>query len=395
MKEQQQRFVAFDMHQNYFMVGAVDAQQQIILQPRKVDIQALERWASKHLVPTDEVVIEASTNTWTTYDVLEPLVARVVVAHPYHIKLIASSFVKTDKRDTLALARLLAANLIPEVWVPPAHVRELRALVSHRRRLMSQRTAAKNRLRAVLQRHQLMPPEGNLFGDQNRTWWLNLAVPSSERLRIRHHLDSIEIVSAQLVETERELTRLSADEQWVEQAPLLIQLPGIAMLNAMTILGAIGDVTRFPNAKKLVGYAGLGGKVHASGKTHRGGGITKQGRTELRQTMVEAAWTAVTFSPVWKERYEKLMVRIGKMKAITAIARKLLVVVWHVLTKQEADRQADPAAVERSLYRWASQYRLATSLGSSRPAFVEQAMETLGLDQPVKPLDAPTKMEPG
>jgi transposase len=395
MKEQQQRFVAFDMHQNYFMVGAVDAQQQIILQPRKVDIQALERWASKHRTPTDEVVIEASTNTWTAYDVLEPLVARVVVAHPYHIKLIASSFVKTDKRDTLALARLLAAHLIPEVWVPPAHVRELRALVSHRRRLMSQRTAAKNRLRAVLQRHQLMPPKGDLYGDQNRTWWLNLAVPSSEQLRIRHHLDSIETVSTQLVETERELTRLSADEQWVEQAALLIQLPGIAMLNAMTILGAIGDVTRFPSAKKLVGYAGLGGKVHASGKTHRGGGITKQGRTELRQTMVEAAWTAVTFSPVWKERYERLMVRIGKMKAITAIARKLLVVVWHVLTKQEADRQADPAAVERSLFRWSSQYRLATSLGSSRPAFVDQAMETLGLAQPVKPLDAPTKVKPG
>jgi transposase len=395
MQEQRQRFVAFDMHQSYFMVGAVDVQQQIILQPRKVDVQALEPWASKHLAPTDEVVIEASTNTWMTYDILEPLVARVVVAHPYHIKLIASSFVKTDKRDTLALARLLAANLIPEVWVPPMHVRELRALVSHRRRLMSQRTAAKNRLRAVLQRHQLIPPKGDLYGDQNRAWWLNLAVPSSEQLRIRHHLDSIETVSAQLVETERELTRLSADEQWVEQAALLIQLPGIAMLNAMTILGAIGDITRFPNAKKLVGYAGLGGKVHASGKTHRGGGITKQGRTELRQTMVEAAWTAVTFSSIWKERYERLMVRIGKMKAITAIARKLLVVVWHVLTKQEADQQADPVAVERSLYRWASQYRLATSLGSSRSAFVEQAMETLGLDQPIKHRDTPASVGPG
>jgi len=77
MKELQQRFVAFDMHQNYFMVGAVDAQQPIVLQPRKVDTQALERWASKHLLPADEVVIEASTNTWTTYDVLEPLVCIV------------------------------------------------------------------------------------------------------------------------------------------------------------------------------------------------------------------------------------------------------------------------------------------------------------------------------
>jgi hypothetical protein len=82
MKEQPQRFVAFDMHQNYFMVGAVDAEQQVVIQPMKVDLQGLERWANKHLVATDEVVIEASTNTWTAYDVLEPLVARVVVAHP-------------------------------------------------------------------------------------------------------------------------------------------------------------------------------------------------------------------------------------------------------------------------------------------------------------------------
>lgn len=394
MKAKTKRYVAFDIHQNYFMVGAVDAQQQIILQPRKVDIQALERWAGRHLMPTDEVVIEASINTWTVYDILEPRVARVVVAHPYHIKLISSSFVKTDKRDTLALARLLAANLIPEVWVPPTHVRELRALVSHRRRLMSQRTAAKNRLRAVIHRHHLIPPEGDLFGDQSRTWWTNLPLARSEQLRIQHHLETVKTVSAQLVETERELARLSVDEHWVEQTTLLIQLPGIAMLNAMTLLGAIGDITRFPSAKKLVGYAGLGGRVHASGKMHRGGGITKQGRTELRQAMIEAAWTAVTYSPIWKERYEKLLVRIGKMKAITAVARKLLVVVWHVLTKQEADRQADPAAVKRSMFRWASRYQLATSLGTSRPAFVEQALEALKLNQPAKQFDHATEVEP-
>jgi transposase len=71
-----------------------------------------------------------------------------------------------------------------------------------------------------------------------------------------------------------------------------------------------------------VGDAGLGARVHASGKTNRGGSLTKQGRTELRRVMVEAAWTAVSFSPVWKQRYQHLAARLGKMKAITAIARK-------------------------------------------------------------------------
>jgi transposase len=81
---------------------------------------AFEAWARKHLRPTDEVVLEATSNAWYIYDLLQPLVARVVVANPYAVKLIAASLVKTDRRDTLILARLLAANLIPEVWVFPA-----------------------------------------------------------------------------------------------------------------------------------------------------------------------------------------------------------------------------------------------------------------------------------
>jgi transposase len=104
------------------------------------------------------VVLEATSNAWYMYDLLEPLVAGVVVANPYQVKLIAASLVKTDRRDTLVLARLLAANLIPEIWIPPVEVRELRALIAHRERLVSQQTATKNRLQGVLHRHHIVPP---------------------------------------------------------------------------------------------------------------------------------------------------------------------------------------------------------------------------------------------
>lgn len=379
MQPETKRYVALDLHQSYCVVGAVDRDQQVVLTPRRVSSGSLMRWARQHLDPTDEVVIEASPDTWAVHDQLAPLVARVVVAHPYHIKLIASSMVKTDKRDTLTLARLLAARLIPEVWVPPVPVRQLRALVSHRQRLVSQRTAAKSRLRAVLRHHQLVPPSGKLFSQQNRQWWHQVPLPPVERLCVQHHLDTVARVTQQIEDTNRELARLSVSEHWRTSVVLLIQLPGIGLTHAMTILGAIGDITRFATPRKLVGYAGLGGRVHASGKTYRTGGITKQGRTELRRTLIEAAWLAVTFSPVWKRRYQALAARTGKLKAITAIARKLLVVVWHVLTHQEAERQADPAAVRRALLRWAAQHRLATSLGLSHAAFVQQALQQLNL----------------
>ena len=377
-----ERYVGLDVHKSYGMVGAVDSAQQVVLTPRKVEMGSLESWVQKHLTPSDAVVLEVSVNAWEIYDNLQGIVGRVSVVHPQHVKLIGASLVKTDKRDSLALARLLAAHVLPEIWVPPQPVRDLRELVSHRERLMSARTAAKNRLQDLLHRHKLIAPSGDLYGEKNRAWWDELALPRGEQLRMRHLFETIARVSEQIEETDRELAQLSVSPSWRPSATLLIQLPGIGMLNAMTILSAIGDIQRFATAKKLVGYAGLGAKVHASGKTKRGGSLTKQGRTELRRTMVEAAWTAVGFSSVWKQRYATLSARIGKMKAITAIARKLLIVVWHVLTHHTADRQANSAAVYRSLLTWASRYRLATSLGLSRQAFIQQAFALLNLSGP-------------
>ena len=132
----------------------------------------------------------------------------------------------------------------------------------------------------------------------------------------------------------------------------LIQLPGFGLLTTMTLLAAIGDVTRFESAKPLVGYAGLGASVHDSGNTHRTGRITKSGRREIRWALVEAAWAAVEGFPYWKERYERLSGRMHPNQAIVAIAHHLLIAVWHVLTEQAADKQADPKRVAVKLMRW-------------------------------------------
>ncbi|GAB4444774.1 MAG: hypothetical protein Kow0031_27220 [Anaerolineae bacterium] len=92
------RYVDLDVHKHYVMVGAVDQSQQTVLPPRKVALVELESWAQKHLLPTDHVALEATTNAWYVHDLLEPLVGRVVVAHPPQVKLIAAAMVKTEKR---------------------------------------------------------------------------------------------------------------------------------------------------------------------------------------------------------------------------------------------------------------------------------------------------------
>jgi len=284
-KSKERRFVGLDVHKQSIMVGALNERQEIVLSPRRVSLVKFEGWAARNLRPSDEVVLEATTNAWYIHDLLKPQVSRVVVANPHKVKLIAASFVKTDKKDTLTLARLLAVNLIPEVWVPPTQVRELRGLTAHRQKLIKQRTAARNRLHAILHRHHLLPPQTGLFSQESRAWWEELPLTRTEKLRARHDLSLLDYLDPLIAEVDTELAELSVADTWADQSPFLIQLPGIGLISAMTILGAIGDIERFPSAKKLVGYSGLGARIYASGDKQRSGGITKQGRRDLRRVL--------------------------------------------------------------------------------------------------------------
>lgn len=383
MNQIQKRYVGLDVHKHYVMVGIVDGEQQTLLSPRKVSLTDLAGWAKKHLQPSDELMLEATTNAWYVHDLLEPLVARVVVTHPPQIKLIASAMVKTDKKDTMTLAKLLAVGMTPEVWVPPHHVRDLRALIAHRRRLVSQQTSCKNRLQSVLHRHHIVPPGGKLYHPDNRDWWLELDLAPGDKLRVKQELLMLQQLDGLIDETTDELHRLSLSDPWVADLPYLIQLPGIGLMTGLVILSAIGDINRFPSAKKLVGYAGLGSRVHASGQSYYTGSITKQGRKELRHTMIEAAWVAVRFDPAWKQQFERLAWRIGRKKAIVAIARKLLVVVWHTLSKKRVDRQADPIQVTKYFLAWARQAQSFKRLGLKASAFARQQLDLLKIGQEI------------
>jgi transposase len=301
------------------------------------------------------------------------------VANPRLVKVIASSRVKTDKVDTLALAKLLAANLIPEVWVPPLVVREARGLLAHRRRLVKTRTMVTGRLQSLLQRHNLPGPEGGLFSTAHRAWWEALDVSPTERLRVRQDLDSLAHLDGQLAELEEEVNRLSITSPWAALVPFVMQLPGFSVLLTMIILAAIGDITRFGSPKQLVGYSGLGASVHNSGKTHRTGHITKTGRRELRWALVEAAWCAVRYSPHWKAEFKRLTSHMPENVAIVAIARKLLVVIWHVLTKQVADKHADEQRVAVKFMRWSWALTEQQRDGLSSRLFVRRQLMRLQL----------------
>ena len=282
------RYIGLDVHKHYITVGGMNAQQEIVLRPRDVEMERFKTWVENNLRKTDEVVLEATTNTWDVYDTIAPLVKRVVVAHPAEVKQIANSRVKTDNQDVIRLVRLLIADIVPEVWVPPVEVRELRAMISYRWRLVKMSTAIQNRMHSLLHRHNIQAPQGKIDTGENREWWETLKLSELENLRLKQEIKTLRLIRENIVEVEKELGRLSNGERWGNEAVYLMQLPGVGIIVSMTILSAIGDIRRFESPKKLVGYAGLGAGVHDSGQKHREKGITKFGRKELRWALVEA-----------------------------------------------------------------------------------------------------------
>lgn len=373
------RYIGLDIHKRHVTVAAVNAQQEIILSPQKVAVAHLLDWAQANLCPGDQVALEATSNAWEVHDRLQAFVEDVVVANTFQLKLISASAAKTDKHDALVLAKLLAANLIPEVWVPPPHVRELRRLTQHRSQILQQRSALKNKLHAILHQHNLQPPQGDPFSTTNEEWWNDLDISPVETLQIRHFWMSIHHLNQLLTETEAHIAQLSVANEWHEPMTFLMQLTGIGLYTGMTILAAIGDIERFPSAQQLVGYAGLGARVRASGDSYRTGKISKHGRRELRTALIASAWVAVRWSAYWRSRFQSLQKRIGNQKAIVAMARKLLITIWHLLKKKLADQYGDPEAVARSFMTWASQHHLARSHGIQRLDFVRERLALLGI----------------
>lgn len=372
------RYVALDIHKEYVLVGGQNAKQAWVLPPRRISMAKFREWAIANLQEGDAVVLETTTNVWDIYDIVAPLVTRTVVAHAGAVRQIAEARVKTDKEDVKRLIRLLIADIVPEVWVPPVEVRELRGVISYRQRLVKMGTMVRNRLQSLLHRHNLILPKGKLL---DAAWWQEQKMSTLEKMQIRQELAMLEALDRHKTEVDAELGRQCLSEPWGRQAVRLLQLPGFGVVMTMIVLSAIGEIQRFERAKHLVGYAGLGAGIHESGKEHIEKRITKSGRKELRWAMVEAAWQAIRISPYWKDQYETYLRRMRKPnQAIVVVARKLLVAVWQVLTKEETDIHAseEDLAYKMLVLSWDLDENVRQGL--SYKQFAKYALMKLGVE---------------
>jgi transposase len=290
------------------------------------------------IVPEDCAVVLEATGSWHhTYDELCRCAEQVKLAHPSHVKAIASARVKTDKIDARILAHLLRCDLVPEAWAPPPHIRELRDLVRLRWRFVSQRTTAKNRVTNLLARQCLRYAGSDLFGAGGRAWLSDLTLDA-------HSRTLVELLLATIDEADVHVTALTALlRKRLRGAPeiaLLRTIPGVGFLTAATLVAELGDPHRFARADKVSAYFGLVPRVRASADVAHYGRITRAGSPHARRALVEAAHVAVRLPGPLRERYLKRARRRGKKVALVAAARELLELSWTLLDRGEVYRAA-------------------------------------------------------
>jgi len=290
----------------------------------------------------DVVVVEATGNASAVAAVIGPHVKRVVIANPKQVRIIAHAKIKTDTIDAGVLAQLYASGFLPEVWVADEPTQALRRQVTRRNQIVRQRSRLKNIIQSILHAH-LIPscPHQDLCGSKGRAWLGEQVLPEDERLAVERHLREFDRLGDDLKVIERDLARSALADESVTR---LMTIPGVDMVVALALMAAIGAVERFEAPQKLVSYLGLNPSVRQSGPGPAyHGRITKQGRGHARGMLVEAAWAAARAPGPLRAFFLRVRARRGQHVAAVATARKLAVLIWHLLRKGESYLWARPA----------------------------------------------------
>lgn len=285
--------------------------------------------------------------TWAIAELLAEHAGRVTVSNPMRTRAIASAKVKTDKIDAKVLAQLGAADFLPEVWAPDQQTRALRRRIAHRSSLVRQRTRLRNQIHAVLARNLIEAPFTDVFGQGGRRWLDDVQLPEHEREQVDSNLRLHDALNVEIELVERQLAEQALARPDVRR---LMTIPGVGAITALAMVAVIGEVDRFPSPRHLVGYLGLDPRVRQSGeKKARHGHISREGQAHARGLLVEAAHTAIRTPGPLHAFHARLAARRGKQIALCATARKLTVLVWHLLTKDEDYRYRAVTITQRKL----------------------------------------------
>jgi transposase len=342
-------FVGLDVHKHVVEAAVLNEQGVVMHRARfSCTRERLIAFAKAQLGPEHEVVLEATTNTWSVVDVLRPFVKEVVVSNPLRTRAIADAKIKTDRIDALVLAQLLRSGFLPRVWQPDEQTQLKRRQTSRRASLVSDRTRIKNRIHAILHHRLIETPVKDLFGTKGRAWLLKLELDEPGRVALESELALLAAVEMEIETMERVFAKHAYNDPRVR---LLMTIPGIDTLVAVTLLAALGDTSRFKTADHAASYVGVVPSTRQSANKCYHGPITKQGRGHARWMLVQAAQHLASHPGPLGVFFRRLANKKNRNVAVVATARKLVTIAWHMLKNNEPYRYAEPRSTQTKLAR--------------------------------------------
>lgn len=324
--------VGIDLHRNRSHIAVIDEQGELSLSKRIVNDRETFLELLGDLDGESQIAVEATYGWEWLAELLEDAGYDIHLAHPLRTRAIATARVKTDAVDAKTLAHLLRADLLPEAYVAPRELRDLRELLRHRIALTGMRSALKNRVHAILAKHGITREHSDLFGKGGREFLAQLQLRDAPRRRLDSLISLIEDFDREITETTKEIDqRAKADDR----VDVLMQIRGVGRYTAMLIIAEVGEITRFPDARHLCAWAGLTPTVRSSDGKARLGHISRQGSPALRWALVEAAQKCTTGGGPLRDQFERITKRRGRKVAKVAVARQILTLCFYGLRDGE------------------------------------------------------------
>ena len=326
-------FIGVDLHKKSITVCVMDEKRKVLARKTLACTQTDEIVEFCRQFRPFKVVVEATASYLWFVELVEPLAEKVVLANPKKLRVIAESTKKTDRLDAQVLTEFLVLDMIPESYQPTPRQRQHRALVRHRQYLQGRITSVRSKIRHILSNYNA--DRKDLFSANCGPAYLKeVHLSDVDRFVIKQLWAEWQDHLAQRLAVSKKLKAFvaKAPQREAEAREILKTAPGVGPVTAEVVLSELGDISRFRNAKAVCAYAGLVPVVRQSGeRKSKDMKITKEGSGLLRWALVEAAWRLVGNSPKWAALFARLMHRSGKKRAIVAVARKLLCVLYAML----------------------------------------------------------------
>lgn len=301
-------------------------------------------------------VLESTGNLWLkTYEAFERNGIQVKLANPFKTRVIAEAQIKTDTLDAQTLAHLLRSNLVAECYIAPRNVRDNKTVLRHRESLVWNRTAIINRVHSLLDKYDLHFMYDKIHGKRGMMWLKQIELESrKDTISLQQYTRHIEFLNEEIANLEKEIASDAAQE---ESVAILTSMTGINYYTAMLIASEIGDISRFHTPKKLVSWSGLCPTLHQSGDSIYHGKI-KHGNRKVQSIMIQAANTAARADERMRTFYTSMAKRHRHNVAITHVANKMMIIIWHMLTYKTLYTERKKDIHKRKLEKIGNKYQI-------------------------------------